>query len=362
MLARTLVATRPGSHALVVGADLYSRILDFDDRRTAVLFGDGAGAAVVGPVPADSRGIVEFDLASRGDAHDLIRVEAGGSRQPASTKTLADGGHFFRMKGRDVTEIVLHEVPPFVDKLLARAGTTAADVDHVVPHQANGVLLEQLVERCGLTGAHTHRTVEKYGNVGSASVPVTLDEANRAGRLADGDLVLLLGFGGGHVHGCVPAALGRTGQRTTNQLREVICMNRIRRVGVVGCGVMGAGLAEVCARAGLDVLVAVSRPEPGRAPAGERLLRSLDTAVRKGKLTEAERDAALRAGVVHRRPRRLRRPPVRPRGRARAGVGEAGRVRDAGQGGRPTRTRSSAPTPRRSRSSSSAGSPTGRAR
>lgn len=196
VLARALVASRPGSHALVVGADVYSRILNFDDRRTAVLFGDGAGAAVVGAVPP-SRGIVDFDLASRGDAHDLIRVEAGGSRQPASTKTLANGGHFFRMRGRDVTDIVLHEVPPFVDKMLSRAGATAAEIDHLVPHQANGVLLEQLVDRCGLAGARTHRTVEKYGNVGSASVPVTLDEANRAGLLADGDLVLLLGFGGG---------------------------------------------------------------------------------------------------------------------------------------------------------------------
>lgn len=196
VLAQSLVTARPGAHALVVGADVYSRILDFDDRRTAVLFGDGAGAAVVGGVP-DDRGLAEYDLASRGDRHDLIWVDAGGSRRPSSQKTLADGGHFFRMKGRDVTDIVLHEVPPFVDKLLARAGVTAADVDHVVPHQANGKLLGQLVERCGLAGASTHRTVEKYGNVGSASVPVTLDEANRAGLLADGDLVLLLGFGGG---------------------------------------------------------------------------------------------------------------------------------------------------------------------
>jgi 3-oxoacyl-[acyl-carrier-protein] synthase-3 len=196
VLARTLVANRPGSHAVVVGADLYSRILDFDDRRTAVLFGDGAGAAVVGAVPP-SRGMIDFDLASRGDRHDLIYVEAGGSRLPASPKTLADGGHYFRMRGRDVTDIVLHEVPPFVDKLLTGAGVAAREVDHVVPHQANGRLLTQLVDQCGLTGATTHRTVEKYGNVGSAAIPVTLDEANRAGRLADGDLVLLLGFGGG---------------------------------------------------------------------------------------------------------------------------------------------------------------------
>jgi len=222
VLAKTLVANRPGSHALVVGADLYSRILDFDDPRTAVLFGDGAGAAVVGPVPAE-RGILEFDLASRGDAYDLIRVEAGGSRQPASPKTLAAGGHFFRMKGRDVTEIVLHEVPPFVDKLLARTGKAVDDVDHLVPHQANGVLLDQLVDRCGLSGARTHRTVEKYGNVGCAAVPVTLDEANRAGRLSDGDLVLLLGFGGGMSMGACLLRWATPGERRPQpDRREVI--------------------------------------------------------------------------------------------------------------------------------------------
>jgi acetoacetyl-CoA synthase len=196
VLARSLVATRPGAHALVIGADLYSRILDFDDRRTAVLFGDGAGAAVIGTVPP-SRGMIDFELASRGDAHDLIRVEAGGSRHPASIKTLADGGHYFRMNGRDVTDIVMHEIPPFVDKLLAGAGVDADEVAHVIPHQANGVLLARLVDECGLAGATTHRTIEKYGNVGSATIPVTLDEANRAGALADGELVLLLGFGGG---------------------------------------------------------------------------------------------------------------------------------------------------------------------
>ncbi|HEX2130715.1 MAG TPA: beta-ketoacyl-ACP synthase 3 [Actinophytocola sp.] len=195
-LARSLVAVRPGSHALVVAADVYSRIVDPTNRGTAVLFGDGAGAAVVGPVPAD-RGVVDVELASRGDASELIRVAAGGSRLPASAATVADGDHFFRMRGRGVSDIVLHEVPPFVDKLLANAGVSAADIDHVVPHQANGVLLDELVRRCGLTGAHTHRTVERYGNVGSASVPVTLDEANRSGHLTDGDLVLLVGFGGG---------------------------------------------------------------------------------------------------------------------------------------------------------------------
>ncbi|MEV5510716.1 3-oxoacyl-ACP synthase III family protein [Streptomyces orinoci] len=195
-LARSLVAQRPGSHALVVGADVYSRILDFSDRRTAVLLGDGAGAAVVGPVP-EGRGFIDFELGSRGDAHRLIRVEAGGSRLPASAETIAEGGHYFRMEGRGVRDFVMDNFPPFLRKFSDRTGVAIDRIQHFVPHQPNGVMLSELVTRAGLAGAHTHRTLERYGNTGSASIPVTLDEANRAGRLKDGDLVLLGGFGGG---------------------------------------------------------------------------------------------------------------------------------------------------------------------
>jgi len=195
-LARSLIAQKPETYALVVAADVYSRIIDFADRRTAVLFADGAGAAVVGAVP-DPYGIIDVDLASRGDAHRLIRVEAGGSRHPASLETVAAGGHYFRMEGRAVRDFVTDHVPPALAGLAARAGARLDQVDHFVPHQANGVLVQELVERAGLTGAQTHRTLERYGNVGSASVPVALDEANRAGLLKDGDLVLLAGFGGG---------------------------------------------------------------------------------------------------------------------------------------------------------------------
>ncbi|WP_439427374.1 3-oxoacyl-ACP synthase III family protein [Micromonospora sp. LA-10] len=195
-LAQGLLAVNPGRHALVVGADVYSRSLDFDDRRTAVLLGDGAGAAVVGPV-AEGSGFLAFDLSSVGSAHGLIHVAAGGSRLPASAETVADGGHFFRMDGRGVRDFVFAHVPPALRGLAERAGVGLDEVDHFVPHQPNGVLLSELVRRCGLTGAHTCRTLERYGNVGSASVPVTLDDANRAGRLRLGDLVLLAGFGGG---------------------------------------------------------------------------------------------------------------------------------------------------------------------
>ncbi|MEV6929981.1 ketoacyl-ACP synthase III [Dactylosporangium sp. NPDC051485] len=195
-LARGLVSLHPGAHALVVGADIYSRILDFGDRRTAVLFGDGAGAAVLGPVP-EGYGIIDLDLVNHRGTEKLIRIEAGGSRRPPTRETVDAGEHYFRMDGRGVRDFVMENVPPTLAALVERAGYGLDEVDHFVPHQANGVLLDELVKRCGLAGARTLHTLERYGNIGSASVPVTLDEVNRTGSLTDGDLVLLAGFGGG---------------------------------------------------------------------------------------------------------------------------------------------------------------------
>ena len=195
-LAHSLVVVNPGARVLVIASDVYSRILDFSDRRTAVLFGDGAGAAVVGTV-RQGYGILDLELVSRGDAAELIHVDAGGSRLPASEKTVANGDHYFRMDGRGVRNFVAEGVPPALDALLRRTGVLARGVDHFVPHQANGVMLEDLVAQAGLQNARTHLTLDRYGNCGSASVPVTLDEAARSGALRDGDLVLMAGFGGG---------------------------------------------------------------------------------------------------------------------------------------------------------------------
>ncbi|GIF00265.1 3-oxoacyl-ACP synthase III family protein [Paractinoplanes rishiriensis] len=195
-LAHSLVVVNPGAKILVIASDVYSRILDFGDRRTAVLFGDGAGAAVVGTVQ-QGYGILDLELVSRGDAAELIHVDAGGSRLPASEKTVANGDHYFRMDGRGVRNFVAGGVPPALDTLLRRTGVLAQGIDHFVPHQANGVMLQELVEQAGLQNARTHLTLDRYGNVGSASVPVTLDEAARSGALRDGDLVLMAGFGGG---------------------------------------------------------------------------------------------------------------------------------------------------------------------
>jgi 3-oxoacyl-(acyl-carrier-protein) synthase III len=194
-LARGLLASKPRGHALVIAADLYSRSLDFTDRRTAVLMADGAGAAVVGPVAEG--GFIDFHLAAKGSHSELIRIEAGGSRRPATAETVADGGHHVKMEGRAVRDFVLEQVPPALADFVTGAGYRLDDVDHYVPHQPNGNLLSELVEKAGLTGARTHRTLDRYGNMGSASIAVTLDEAVRSGEVRDGELVLLSGFGGG---------------------------------------------------------------------------------------------------------------------------------------------------------------------
>jgi 3-oxoacyl-[acyl-carrier-protein] synthase-3 len=195
-IANGLVAANPSAVVLVIATDIYSRILDFTDRRTAVLFGDGAGAAVVGAVP-EGYGLLELDLSSRGDSSDLIYVRGGGSRHPLTDESLAAGDQYFRMNGRGVRDFVAAEVPPALEALLTRASLKSTDIDHFVPHQANGIMLQDLVAAAGFENAQTHLTLQHYGNVGSASVPVTLDHANRQGTLKNGDLVLLAGFGGG---------------------------------------------------------------------------------------------------------------------------------------------------------------------
>ncbi|MEV6006032.1 ketoacyl-ACP synthase III [Streptomyces sp. NPDC051976] len=209
-------------YGLVIGADIYSRILDYSDRRTAVLFGDGAGAVLLGPVPA-GLGIVETALTGHGDQHHLIGVPAGGSRAPASPQTLAAGEHFFRMDGRAVRAFVHDELPAAVGGLLHRAGVAPAQVKHFVPHQANGVMLADVWPDLGLVGSALHLTVDRHANTGAASVAITLDEVHRRGVVDRGDLVLLAGFGGGMNIGAAllrwaldrPAtALSRSGGRT----------------------------------------------------------------------------------------------------------------------------------------------------
>lgn len=185
-----------GGHALVIGADLYSRILDPADRRTVVLFGDGAGALVLGPADGGAR-LRHTSLHTFGELSDLIEVPAGGSRLPTDPAALDAGLQYFAMDGREVRRFVADRLPQLTKQFLHEAGVVPDDISHFVPHQANGVMLDSVAEDLALPRATTHRTLTHYGNTGAASVPITLDAAARAGAFRPGDLILMAGFGGG---------------------------------------------------------------------------------------------------------------------------------------------------------------------
>jgi 3-oxoacyl-[acyl-carrier-protein] synthase-3 len=187
-----------GGFALVVGVDVYSRILDPTDHRTAVLFGDGAGAVVLGAVP-EGRGIRAVRLRSDGEHHELIRVPAGGSRIPPSKESVLAGQHYFLMNGRAVREFLLREVPPAVRDFLGGNDVDHSAVRHHIPHQANARVIEELARELRLPAARTHYSVHRFGNTGAASVPVTMAAAGD--QIAEGDLVLLTAFGGGMTMG-----------------------------------------------------------------------------------------------------------------------------------------------------------------
>lgn len=188
-------------YGLVVGADVYSRILNPTDRRTVILFGDGAGAVVLGPSDGDHHGIISTKLHTFGALNDKIMVPAGGSRLPLEDIHHETGLAYFTMEGRAVKDFVLTELPPLVAAFFEQAGVDPAEVDHFIPHQANGMMLDDLVPALGLTSARVHRTLEIYGNTGAASVGITLDQAARDGSLKRGERVFLAGFGGGMAAG-----------------------------------------------------------------------------------------------------------------------------------------------------------------
>ncbi|MEU4249953.1 beta-ketoacyl-ACP synthase III [Amycolatopsis sp. NPDC026612] len=187
-------------YALVIGADTYSRILDYRDRRTAVLFGDGAGAVVLGR--SETAASIEYSrLGSDGTKVDYVQIPAGGSRDPLSADTLASGDHFFKMDGRSVREFVEERLPQMIDGVMRACAMNVSEVDLFVPHQANGRILVDVAKEVGFLPDQVALTVDHYGNTGAASIPVTLDHAVHEGRVLPGDRVLLAGFGGGMTWG-----------------------------------------------------------------------------------------------------------------------------------------------------------------
>ena len=181
---------------VVIGAEVLSRVMDFTDRSTCVLFGDGAGAVVLRP--SDSPGVLGSVLGADGTAAEILIIPAGGSAQPASAETVAARDHTIRMPaGREVFKRAVVEMANACRQLLEKSGFTADDVNLLIPHQANARIMVAVAERLGIGPDRAVIDVAEVGNTSAASIPIALDRAWRAGRIHDGDLVLLTSFGAG---------------------------------------------------------------------------------------------------------------------------------------------------------------------
>jgi 3-oxoacyl-[acyl-carrier-protein] synthase-3 len=194
--AKQFIATGFYRHVLVIGADALSSVVNWSDRSTCVLFGDGAGAAVLGPVP-DGSGLLAFDLGSDGSGAELLCVEAGGSRLPASAETVANLQHTIRMNGTEVFKFAVRVMEESTLRALAQAGMTTDDVDCFIAHQANIRILDAASKRLGLPAERVFNNVHRYGNTSAASVPIAMVEALAEGRFGNGDTLALVGFGAG---------------------------------------------------------------------------------------------------------------------------------------------------------------------
>jgi 3-oxoacyl-[acyl-carrier-protein] synthase-3 len=190
------VRTGCSRRVLVIGSDVMSRIINPEDQKTYPLFGDGAGAVLLG-AGQDEQGLLSYSLGSEGDLGDLLSVPAGGSREPLTCDALRQGRHFMRMDGRAVFKWAVRMVADVGSDVVRHASLTMDDIDLVVMHQANLRIIDAAVEGLGVDRQRVLINLDRYGNTTAASVPLVLDEAAATGRLKRGDHVLLLGFGAG---------------------------------------------------------------------------------------------------------------------------------------------------------------------
>ncbi|HYV19239.1 MAG TPA: beta-ketoacyl-ACP synthase III [Verrucomicrobiae bacterium] len=195
-VAERFLASPQYESILLIGAEVLSKYVDWKDRTTCVLFGDGAGAVVLkaGKAPY---GVLATTLRADGALADFIHVPAGGTREPASEKTIAERRHYIRMKGNETFKMAVRSMEEASRQVLERAGLSTSDVAMFIPHQANLRIIDAVGTRLGLRPEQVLINIERVGNTSAASIPVALDEAARAGKLKRGDVVLLAAFGTG---------------------------------------------------------------------------------------------------------------------------------------------------------------------
>lgn len=194
--ASQFIATGMYRTVLVIGADTLSKLLNWEDRSTCILFGDGAGAAVLQPVE-EGYGFLGFELGSDGSGAKLLLVPAGGSKIPTTAETLRQKLNTIHMAGSETFKFAVKIMGEASMRALERAGLTKEDVDFLVPHQANIRIVDAAVKRLGISPDKVVVNLDRYGNMSAASIPVALDEAVRSGKINYGDVLVMVGFGAG---------------------------------------------------------------------------------------------------------------------------------------------------------------------
>jgi 3-oxoacyl-[acyl-carrier-protein] synthase-3 len=195
-VAKQFLLTTRFSHVLVIGAELLTKYLDWQDRATCVIFADGAGATLMsaGELP---RGVLASAMHTDGSMMDFITLEGGGSKYPPSEETIRRRLHFIRMKGNETFKIAVRAIEEVSREVLVMAGLETKDVDWFIPHQANQRIIDAVADRLALPPERCYVNIDRYGNTSAASIPIALDEAVRAGKVNRGDVILMAAFGAG---------------------------------------------------------------------------------------------------------------------------------------------------------------------
>jgi len=197
IIADSFIRSGIAKTILVAGAEIMSRIINWEDRSTCVLFGDGAGAAVVTASYDDNRGILSSYWGSDGNLGDLLQQPAGGSAMPASMKTVQEKLHTVHMKGNEVFKHAVLRMQEAAIKAIELANLTSDDIDLYIPHQANIRIIDATIKRAGIPVEKTYVNIDKIANISSATIPIGLDQARKEGRIKQGDTVLMSSFGAG---------------------------------------------------------------------------------------------------------------------------------------------------------------------
>jgi len=196
-IAKSFIESGMKKNVLIIGAEKLSSIVDYNDRTTCVLFGDGAGAAVIGATDDKNKAVVDVKTSSDGTYQDFLITPGGGSKNPCSQKVIDENLQFLKMKGNETFKLAVNTLTNDVKEILEENGITGEDIDHFIPHQANYRIIDAVGRKLKIPTEKIALTVHKFGNTSAASIPMAMDEWYKEGRLKTGDLMLLDTFGGG---------------------------------------------------------------------------------------------------------------------------------------------------------------------